>query len=58
MYREADYHGSADKLYVRPEHPERAAKGDLGMEHIKNLDVRYSFENPGQVPWKNLRKGK
>ena len=57
-HREADFHGSAHWLYVSPEHPERAAKGDLGMAHIKNFEPRYSFESQGRLPYKNLRKGK
>lgn len=58
MHREADFHGSAHHLYVTPEHPERAAKGDLGMASIKDFAPRHSFESPGRMPWKNLRKGK
>lgn len=41
-HREADYHGAAHQLYVSPEHPERAAKGDLGMDVIADFGSRWS----------------
>jgi hypothetical protein len=58
MHRETDFHGSMKYLYVKPEHPLRAAKGDLGLEMIKDFAPRYSFEGPHKSPYKNLRKGK
>ena len=59
VHREADFHGSAHWLYVKPEHPVRAAKGDLGLEYIKDMEPRYSFEHPTQAaPYKLFAKGK
>lgn len=40
MHREADYHGNAKHYGLPPEHPERAKKGDLGMEDIQDFDSR------------------
>lgn len=53
-HREADFHGSAKNLALPPEHPERAAKGDIGGTGRPPSD--YSFESAAPFPFANLRK--
>lgn len=38
--KEADFHGSAARLAVPPENPDRAHAGDLSMTNIKNFESR------------------
>ncbi len=40
MHRESDFHGSAKHLALEPGHPERAAKGDLGLSEIDDFPSR------------------
>jgi hypothetical protein len=54
MHREGDHSGAAKHYALPPEHPERAAKGDLGMVVIPGLESRPSFESPG-LPFGKLR---
>lgn len=48
MVREADYNGSGkhNEGALPPEHPERAAKGDLGLSVIPGLEVK-PLSHPG-----------
>jgi hypothetical protein len=39
-HRETDYHGNDKHLAIPPEHPERAEKGDLGLESIPDFESR------------------
>lgn len=55
-HREADFHGNEKNLGLPPEHPERAAKGDLGLNVIPGLETK-PLSTPG-VPFKNLRSTK
>lgn len=56
MHRETDWQGSA-KWYALPaNHPERTAKGDLGMDPIPGFEPR-PLTTPG-LPFGNLRGGK
>lgn len=54
--REKDFWDNPEAIDVPPEHPERAAKGDLGMQHIPDFEPR-PLTTPG-LPFKNLRGGK
>ena len=47
IYRESDHHGSAKYFALEKEHPERAAKGDLGGRIYKDMPTRSSFEFGG-----------
>lgn len=40
MHTETDWQGSAKHYALPPEHPERAKKGDLGLENIQDFDSR------------------
>jgi len=53
-HREADFHGSMKQIALEPEHPERAAKGDVGFASMKPSD--YSFESEAPFPFANLKK--
>ena len=53
MHREADYHGNAKHYALPLDHPERAKKGDLPMDPIKDFDPK-PIEGGG-LPFKNLR---
>lgn len=39
-HRESDFHGSAKHLAIPPEHPERVAKGDIGLSEIDDFPSR------------------
>ncbi len=54
MHREADFHAGARHYALPPEHPERAAKGDLGFAGLPPPD--HSFESPEAAPFDKLRK--
>ena len=54
MHRESDFHGSAKHYALEPEHPERTAKGDLGLSSIKDFEPR-PLSHAGS-PFANLRK--
>ena len=53
MHREADYHGNARWYAVDPTNPDRATKGDLPMDPIKDFDPR-PLTHAG-LPFKNLK---
>jgi hypothetical protein len=55
-HREVDFHGNAHHLAIPPEHPERAAKGDLGLSVISDFEPR-PLSTP-EPPFANLRKDK
>ena len=55
--RETEFHGAAKWGTLPPEHPERAAKGDLSQGVIPFFESRHSVESPG-LPYKNLRNGR
>jgi hypothetical protein len=40
MLKESDFHGNAKHLALPPEHPERANKGDLGLNIIPGLESK------------------
>lgn len=46
MHRETDYHGNGKYYSLPPEHPERAAKGDLGNSVIPGFESK-PLEHPG-----------
>lgn len=56
--KESDHPGAAKHLHIPLEHPENAAKGDLGSVVMKDFDSRALPAGDGAVPWKNLRGGK
>jgi hypothetical protein len=44
IYRETDCHSNSKFFSLEKEHPERAAKGDLGNRNIVGMPTRSSFE--------------
>ena len=56
MHRESDWQGSGKWYALPPDHPERTAKGDIGLGTIKDFEPR-PLTSPG-LPFTNLRGGK
>ncbi len=50
IYRETDQHSNAKFFALEKEHPERAAKGDLGSREIRDMPSRYTFEGGESAP--------
>jgi len=39
-HKESDFHGNGKHYALPPEHPERSAKGDLGLSVIPGLETK------------------